>query len=409
MILSKKVGKTLMLAGLLLVSLPWAQPLPAPTTGDAPCAPEPTGNMLKDTVVSVPDDSGYFSLFDGTLKGWWQSCLTDHSSGDRVKGAAFRIGSDAGVPAIYSGQHSTDGTVSGVRNGVGGILMTNKIFNNYEIVFDFWPDFGNDGGLFNRTTATGVCFQTVLDYLGGGSVGGSWGEAGYNSPTGRDDRPFDYNGNENNISIGGKPAWSSWTATTAKYNPASYGCALTGCVQADYLRLWDVNGWNQMRVQFYGGSVAGAGNIHMNSWFRKVGATVWVPIIKDTTLNYPTPPGYIGFQVHQGQRFTGMKGSWYKAIKWRPMDDKGNVLKPATTAIKRIKSSINLFATPTSLVGTIESNFELIIQDLNGKTLERFSGSAGRINHAFKTQAHGWLSIQIKSINGIETLRIKRD
>ena len=49
--------------------------------------------------------------------------------------------------------------------------MTKKKFNNYEFVFDFWPDFGNDGGVFNRTPANGNCFQTVLD-LHQAAVGG---------------------------------------------------------------------------------------------------------------------------------------------------------------------------------------------------------------------------------------------
>ncbi|MDQ3003651.1 MAG: DUF1080 domain-containing protein, partial [Fibrobacterota bacterium] len=76
------------------------------------------------------------SLFDGTFKGWWHSCLTGHSDGSTV-GAVFKVGSDNGAPAIFSDD----------RGGIGGILMTKKKFGNYELVFDYWSDYGNDGGV----------------------------------------------------------------------------------------------------------------------------------------------------------------------------------------------------------------------------------------------------------------------
>ncbi len=394
-----RVFKVLVVTGAMSVASLWAQPVPAPTTGDAPCAPEPSGAVLIDTVVSSPDDSGYYNMFDGTLKGWWQSCLTGHSNNSPL-GAVFRIGSDNGAPAIFTSQHNADGN--------GGLLMTHKKFGNYEIIFDLWPDYGNDGGLFNRTTANGKCFQTVLDYINGASVGGTWGEGGYNPPGGRDIRPWTYNGNENTISIPGTA--DGWTTITSKLNPTAYGCPTTGCVQADYLRLWDVNGWNQLKVQFYGATATGTGNVHMKSWFRKVGATVWVPIFQDTTLNLVTPPGYIGLQVHGGNRFPGGKGTWWKNIKWRPMNDKGEIINNHTVDLRPVeKSHFDIKATTSALVGSIDKDFEISVQDLNGKTIESFSGHAGNINYAFTSKAHGWLSIQIKTTNGIESTRVLRN
>jgi hypothetical protein len=394
----KNTVKSMLLVGSVSALSVWAQPTPAPTTGDAPCAPEPTGAAMVDTVVSTPDDSGYYNLFDGTFKGWWHSCQTGHSQNSPL-GGIFRLGTDGGKPAIYSTQR--DGSI-------GGLLMTKKKFTNYEIVLDFWPDFMNDGGLFNRTPANGKCFQTVLDYYDGAAIGGTWGEAGYNAPAGRDIRPFKFVGNENTISIPGGA--DGWTAVTAKLNPTSYGCPATGCVQDDYRRLWDQNGWNEFKIQFYGGYGGTSGNVHMKTWFRKSGATVWVPVFQDTTLNLTTPPGYLGLQIHGGNRFSGPRGTWYRGIKWRPMTDKGEVIKNIPTAVKQTgKFQYDIKATSSALVGTVDADFEISVQDLNGKTLESFKGAAGKVNYAFKTLAHGWLSIQVKTANGLQSTRVLRD
>lgn len=383
-------------AGLAPVS---AQPTPAPTGGDASCAAEPTGAAQNDTVQSKPDADGYFSLFDGTFKGWWQSCLTGHSSGN-PQGAIFRVGEDKGEKAIYTTQRG---------DGIGGVLMTRKQFTNYEIVFDIWPDYNNDGGLFNRTTAKGRCFQTVLDYYPGASLGGSFGEGGFAT---RDFRPFSFNGGENTLSVPGNGAGeiSNWTAITSKLNPASFGCPVTGCTQAEWRTLWDMDGWNQMKVQFYGGSTSGTGNIHMKSWFRKVGAANWVPIIQDTTLNLVTPAGYIGFQVHGGNRFTGPKGTWYRGIKWKPLDDKGVPIPQGgpDAILQRAAPRFELFANANSITGSIDQDYRIDISDLTGRRLEAFSGKAGALRHAFTAASNDMLMVRIQTQNSTQTIRLFR-
>jgi hypothetical protein len=132
--------------------------------------------------------------------------------------------------------------------------------------------------------------------------------------------------------------------------------------------------------------------------------------LQDTTLPQLTPAGYIGIQVHNGQRYTGAKGSWFKNIMWRPMKDNGEVIINKTTAVhKSVGSQYNLTATSTALIGSINRDFEIAIQDINGKTHETFTGKAGMVNYAFKSKAHGWLSIQVKTATGIESTRVMRD
>jgi len=265
-----------------------------------------------DTVITEMDSEGYRRIFDGaSFKGWWSDCQTGHSSAGPTTGAVFKV--DPNSRALFTTQSGTN---------IGGILMTNKTYTNYEMVMDIWPAFGNDGGVFNRSTANGKCFQTSMDYINSASMGGSWGEGGLTS---RDYRPFAFGANSQTITIPGNPGGllSNWSDVTSKLNPANYGCAATGCTQSDWQRLWDANGWNEFKIQFYGGSATGTGNIHMKSWFRKSGAVTWVPVIQDTTLVLVVPSGYVGLQVHGGGRFGGSPGTWYRNIKMRELNDLG--------------------------------------------------------------------------------------
>jgi len=285
-----------------------AQPDP-PNTEEAPCEDVPSDNPT-DTVVSEIDPEGYVSIFDGTsLTGWWHSCFTSHSQGS-PDGGRWQV--DPDEQALYSMN----------RNGsIGSILMTKKKYDHYEIVFDFWPNYGNDGGIFHRTTFDGKCYQTVLDYIGGGSVGGSWGEAGW---AGGDKRPFQYN-SETDVNTGGN---ISWTEITSELDPTSYGCDQSGCDASDYNRLWDDNDWMTMKIAFYGG-ITNQTNIVHKSWFKKIDSEVWVPILHDSTQNRATPPSYVGFQIHAGGRFGSQGGNWYRNIKIRPLDEEGVPIIPA--------------------------------------------------------------------------------
>jgi len=84
----KFVTKALVFGAIAAISA-WSQPTPAPTTGDLACK-EDADVVGTDTVASAIDADGYASLFDGTFKGWFQSCKTTHSQ-NSTQGAIFRI------------------------------------------------------------------------------------------------------------------------------------------------------------------------------------------------------------------------------------------------------------------------------------------------------------------------------
>ena len=102
---------------------------PAPNTPDLTCAQSPpTPSEQGDTVVSMPDADGFYSLFNGrNFTGWWHNCNTEQSPGGRSEGGAiFRV--DSVRKAIYSN----------ARNNQGGVVMTKRKFENYELIFDVW-------------------------------------------------------------------------------------------------------------------------------------------------------------------------------------------------------------------------------------------------------------------------------
>lgn len=378
---------------LIGVSSVLAQP-DVPTGPFLSCGTEPTGAAMNDTVASGVDADGYISLFDGeTAKGWWQSCQTAH-----------------GGPAKWQVVPALKAIFSTENQGVGGVLMTNKKYLHYELVWDYWPSFNNDGGIFNRTPADGSCFQTVLDYITGASLGGTWGERNFGH---RDFRPFSFGNNESSVTIPGNSAGegSHWTTITQKLKAAGqrFDCATTGCVAADWPRLWDVDNWNQLRLQFYGGTSADQ-RVRMKFWFRKVGAVDWVPVSVDTTLMRNLPANYIGLQVHNGGRFNGAKGTWYRNIKYTPLTALGErIIQPTTRSLdgKKIRSDIKVGS--NSLVGSLDQDHEIVIRDVQGNLVQTIHGKAGRFDYRLDPRANGWCSMQIKTKKGIEHRSFIRD
>src|SRR6185436_19681172 len=167
----KYLNHTPFLAGLLLAWGTHAQPSLSNPGPEKLCSVDTAASFQVDTVASAPDSNGFFSIFDGTsFKGWWQNCLSTHSS-NRTQGAIWRVDSDR--KAIYAMS----------RAGVGGLLSTHKRYAHYELIFEWWPEYGNDGGVFNRysiTSATTVASnQMVLDYLQASGMFSYYSEAGF--------------------------------------------------------------------------------------------------------------------------------------------------------------------------------------------------------------------------------------
>lgn len=103
--------------------------------------------------------AGFTPLFNGkTLDGWHISETNHHGN--------------------TKSWHVENGTIVATQDPpkVGGILLTNRKFKDFEVYLEINPDFGCDGGLFLRSNEKGQAYQVMIDFLEGGAVGGVYGE-----------------------------------------------------------------------------------------------------------------------------------------------------------------------------------------------------------------------------------------
>ncbi len=115
--------------------------------------------FLVPCLLSAQAPDGFRSLFNGQNLAGWHISLTNHH-GDTKEWRVFE-------GALIGKQD---------REGNGGILLTDESFGDFEVYLELKPDFGCDGGLFLRSSASGQAYQVMLDYLEGGNVGGIYGE-----------------------------------------------------------------------------------------------------------------------------------------------------------------------------------------------------------------------------------------
>jgi hypothetical protein len=109
--------------------------------------------------VKVPE--GFTSIFNGRdLTGWHISRTNHHGR----------------TPDFFV----MHGMIVATQNplGGGGILLTNKAYKNFELYMEVKPDFGNDSGIFLRSTESGAAYQVTMDFLPNGSMGNVIGEGG---------------------------------------------------------------------------------------------------------------------------------------------------------------------------------------------------------------------------------------
>jgi hypothetical protein len=102
-------------------------------------------------------DSGFRSLFNGRdLTNW-------HKNRDKIwhgTGGSWTVEQGA-----ITGEQDPPGS------GNGGLLLTDRKFRDFEVVFDAMPDWGVDSGFFLRSNDKGQAYQVMIDYYENGNIG----------------------------------------------------------------------------------------------------------------------------------------------------------------------------------------------------------------------------------------------
>ena len=155
--------------------------------------------------------------------------------------------------------------------GNGGIILTDEVFGDFEVVLEMNNDFGPDSGLFLRSTEEGIAYQAMVDYHANGNLMGVYGEG-----------------------LGGNPSVSNFNfadrptdvVTTAKGEPKIPFPVLV----ESWPSFWRHGQWNELRARIVGGDKP-----TITTWINGVKMTEWT----ETEARHP-PTGRIALQVHGG-------------------------------------------------------------------------------------------------------------
>ena len=185
-------------------------------------------------------------------------------------------------------------------SGNGGILLTDRKFDNFELLIDMKPDWGVCSGLFLRSNGRGQCYQMMVDYHDNGNVGHIYGEGtgGFNT------RTFDIFG----IYQGGKKLVGLSTKLTDPQPLEAF--SISG---PDWVKVWKVDKWNRAKVRCVGNPpkiTTWINGVKVNQFDGNTFNTARYD--RDNVVNLLSSEGSIAVQVHGGN-------SWPKGAtcRWR--------------------------------------------------------------------------------------------
>lgn len=278
------------------------------------------------------DDTGFFSLFDGTtLDGW--------SAEPRVYGTVFPGGpgvdeffakhgitppeSPEKHPAVWNVE---DGAIVGRQGtpGYGGYLVSDAAFGDFELVLEARPDWPADTGIMvRRKFQDWTGFQVLLDHRECGGIGGFFGNglASFSAV------PFAVRSikDAEGIVIGIQAddlATSKEPVTQEKIDRLSYAASVE-----DFLAVWKWDEWNEIRIRCVGALPV------ITTWINglKIAeidtSTIDVPNYDpQRVLEYLGPHGHIALEVHDNDAFFG-DSRWgpgaqcrWRAVRIKPLD-----------------------------------------------------------------------------------------
>lgn len=242
---------------------------------------------LPSPAADVDEKPDWIELFDGkTLEGW-------HKNPARIghgTGGIWRVEDGA-----IAGQQDPPGS------GNGGILLTDRMFGDFELLIDMKPDWGVCSGLFLRGNDVGQCLQMMVDYHDAGNVGHLYGEGTGGFNTRAFDIDGDYDANKKLTGI-----------KTTKHKSAADVGLIRSCTPEQWVKAWKVNDWNTARVIVQGEYPTITTWINGQEICHFDGATSTAARYdKEDVLKKLTARGSIAVQVHGGKGWpNGAKCRW---------------------------------------------------------------------------------------------------
>jgi hypothetical protein len=204
--------------------------------------------------VSPGECKDLVSLFDGrTLTGWramprlpvapWPGGPEPDVHADAYRAAAGTAGRWSVEEGAIVGTQDPRGC------GLGGYLVTEATYADFELTFEVCPDWPADTGVMVRATAGGNRgFQVLIDHRKSGSIGGFYGNGigGFHALAYGLDVARDRAGESVGL-VEEDPASTAEPVTEAKRSMLSYAASA-----AEFLRAWRWREWNEMTIRCLG-------------------------------------------------------------------------------------------------------------------------------------------------------------
>ncbi len=234
-----------------------------------PCIPVKIFAVLlfsfSSLVASTQVPKGFKSIFNGkNLQGWHVSRTTHQGTTPD-----FRV--EKGVIVVTQRPY-----------GQGGVLLTDKKYKNYELYLEIKIDSFTNGGIFLRSSESGIAYQVELDET--------------SATTGN---------------LLGERLQISQSAT---------------CVDRD--KVWKANDWNTYRIRMVGEVP------HLTLWIN--GVRMWDVTQPKNDFIAGVVEGMIGFQSHWTALYSAETADWNGLTLWAP----GAMHRYRKIAVKELDSNL---------------------------------------------------------------------
>ena len=279
-----------------------------------------TGSKMTD-ITSSSQNEGFIPLFDGkTLKGWHSEPrlpIANYPGGPEPN----RENTNYRKAMTSKGSWTVEGgAIIGGQDppgsGLGGYLVSDKAYRDFELLVDAKPDWPVDTGILIRAGSAGVPgIQILVDHRKSGGLGGFYGNglAGYHALPYAFDAKYDINGKAVGL-VPEKPETTNEPVTEEKKRMLSYAAPVD-----DFLAAWKWADWNTFKIRCEGKYPV------VTTWINGIkiceldtGKIVYPDYNREEILKRMGASGHISFEVHDNDPKLGKDRWWPGAVcRWK--------------------------------------------------------------------------------------------
>ena len=266
-------------------------------------------------------EEGYQPLFDGkTLNGWHAShrfptpLYPGGPEPDKNSDWFKNANKSKGRYIVENGE--LIGGQDPPGSGLGGYLVSDEKYGDFELLIDVKPDWPIDTGILVRTKETGSPgFQILVDHRKSGGIGGFYGNGlgGFHALPYNFDAKYDKDGNAIGL-IPEKPETTLEPVTEVKRKMLAYAAPVE-----EFLNTWKWADWNTFKIRCEGKYP------YLTTWINGVKICeldtekiIFPNYNKDDIYNFLGREGHISLEIHDNDPALGKNRWWPGAVcRWR--------------------------------------------------------------------------------------------